>query len=58
VASAAWNDALNYVHHLIHMRRGPSPEECARGLQIVRQQRGLSSGKIITLPPRRAIARV
>lgn len=57
VASAAWNDALNYIHQLIQMRRGPGPEECARGMQLVRQQRGHASGKIITLPPRR-IARV
>jgi hypothetical protein len=58
VASAAWNDALNYVHHLIQMRRGPGPEECARGLQQIRIARGQASGKQIILPPRRAIARV
>lgn len=52
LASQHWEDQLNYVQHLIQLRRGPTPEECGRGLQQVRRARGEASGRIITMPPR------
>jgi hypothetical protein len=47
-----WNEHLAYITHLIHLRRGPSPAECSRGMQEVRKARGEGQGRIILLPAR------
>ncbi len=51
-ATLRWNEHLSYITHLIQLRRGPSPQECARGMQQVRQARGEGQGRIILLPAR------
>jgi hypothetical protein len=52
IADVHWAEQLTYVENLIQLRRGPSPMECGRGLQQVRQARGQGQGRLIMLPPR------
>jgi hypothetical protein len=52
IGDVHWQEQLTYVENLIQLRRGPSPMECGRGLQQVRQARGQGQGRLIMLPPR------
>jgi hypothetical protein len=54
MAAVIYNEMLEYVNILIAQRWGPSPAECAQGLQSVRQRRGEGSGQMILLPHGRA----
>jgi hypothetical protein len=51
-AAIRWQEHLAYIDQLIAQRRGPSPDECGRGLQQVRRARGEGGGKLIVLPGR------
>jgi hypothetical protein len=54
IAGLVYNEMLEYITILIAQRGGPSPMECAAGLQSVRQRRGEGSGQMILLPHGRA----
>lgn len=43
-----WKEALDYIQQQIDQRRGPSSDECGRGLQDVRAKRG-QGGRMIML---------
>lgn len=49
-AELAWQDALNQIMINIYHRQGPLPAECAAGIQIVRQKRGLARGIVLPNP--------
>lgn len=52
-ASAVKDDYLTYIQQLISLRGGPTPQECAAGLQSVMRRRGQGTGRVILLPPGR-----
>ena len=59
VGAKNWEDQITYIQHLIDLRRGPTADECGRGMQMVRRARGEGAGRLITMPQRGAvIARV
>lgn len=49
-AELAWQDALNQIMINIYHRQGPTPGECAAGIAIVREKRGLRRGIILPNP--------
>ena len=49
-AELAWQDALNQIMINIYHRQGPTPAECAAGIQIVREKRGLRRGIVLPNP--------
>jgi hypothetical protein len=54
LAPLVYQDALTYIEVMIAQRGGPTPQECAAGLQNVRVKRGEGSGRVIMLPGGRA----
>lgn len=42
-----WNEMLTYIEHLILLRRGPAPEECAREMSRIRAARNGGEGRRI-----------
>lgn len=49
-AELAWQDALNQIMINIYHRVGPTPAECAAGIQIVREKRGLRRSIVLPNP--------
>lgn len=49
-AESAWVDALNQIMINIYQRTGPTPAECAAGIAIVREKRGLRRSIVLPNP--------
>lgn len=44
-----WKECLDYIQQQLDQRRGPSADECGRGLQDVRVKRGVGKGRVIVM---------